>query len=315
MASLKDIKRHITAVRQTQKLTKAMNMVAAAKLRATQGRTERLKDYANEFDRLLGEIGRRSGAALADFLKPHADSKKALVVVFSSDRGLCGSFNSNVFSVTDRLVLDARSRGLECSLYLVGRKARDYYSRRRVSRRGYFDGNLADVSFQTAKAIADEIVAAYTGEDPVREIHLVYTRFETLNRHPACAAAFLPLSGPEAGLPAETGPGGPGAGSLPAPKAEADAGPSVASIDYLMEPPAGELLKELVGRALNIKIFRAFLESVTSENAARMQAMDNATTSCKEIIESLTMAYNKARQTAVTNELLDIVNGAEALKG
>jgi F-type H+-transporting ATPase subunit gamma len=308
MASLKDIKRHIIAVRQTQKLTKAMNMVAAAKLRATQGRTERLKDYANEFDRLLREIGRRSGSALADFLKPPADSNKALVVVFSSDRGLCGSFNANVLNTADRLVLDIRSRGLDASLYLIGRKANDYYSRRRVSIVSSHVGILSDADFQTAKRIAGDIVKAYTGEGAFREVHLVSTRFETINRHPAQSALFLPLSGEVAGgAPADAAPSGQADGGAPAVQA--------GQVDYLMEPPAEELLEGLVGRALNIKIYRAFLESVTSENAARMQAMDNATTSCKDIIESLTMAYNKARQSSVTNELLDIVNGAEALKG
>ncbi|MDR1041731.1 MAG: ATP synthase F1 subunit gamma [Deltaproteobacteria bacterium] len=304
MASLKDIKRHITAVRQTQKLTKAMNMVAAAKLRATQGRTERLKDYANEFDRLLGEIGRRSGAALADFMKPPQGSEKALVVVFSSDRGLCGSFNSNVFSVTDRLILDLRGRGLEVTLYLLGRKAHDYYSRRKVKRFHPDAAIISDADFQTARAVASEIVSAYSGADAFCEIHLVYTRFETMNRHPAVKAPFLPLAD---GAAREDG-------ASDAAPVSSD-GPSPAPVDYLMEPPAEDLLEELVGRALNIKIFRAFLESITSENAARMQAMDNASTSCKDIIESLTMAYNKARQSSVTNELLDIVNGAEALKG
>jgi F-type H+-transporting ATPase subunit gamma len=312
MASLKDIKRHITAVRQTQKLTKAMNMVAAAKLRATQGRTERLQDYAREFDRLLTEIGRRSGSALADFLKPPADSKKALVVVFSSDRGLCGSFNTNVFGVTDRLVQDIRSRGLEVSLCVIGRKARDYYERRKVNLRASHVGILASVNFHMARDIAGTIVKAYTGEDPVCEVHLVYTHFETMNRHPAKAALFLPLVA-GAVVPAP-GPGGPPVPAS-APMPEDPGEPSADHVDYLMEPPAEDLLKELVLRALNNKIFRAFLESVTSENASRMQAMDNATTSCKDIIESLTMAYNKARQSSVTSELLDIVNGAEALKG
>ncbi|MDR3154105.1 MAG: ATP synthase F1 subunit gamma [Deltaproteobacteria bacterium] len=302
MASLKDIKRHITAVRQTQKLTKAMNMVAAAKLRSTQGRTERLKDYANEFDRLLGEIGRRSGSVLADFLKPPKGSGKALIAVFSSDRGLCGSFNSGIFSVTDRLILELRGRGLDPSLYVIGRKARDYYSRRKVDIRASHLGIMSDVNFQLGRSIAQDLVSAYVDDDPVCEVHLVYTRFESLNRHPAQASFFLPLDGGKENLPAEV------SGAAPAEQ-------SSQHIDYLMEPPAEDLLKDLVGRALNIKIYRAFLESVTSENAARMQAMDNATNSCKDIIESLTMAYNKARQTAVTNELLDIVNGAEALKG
>ncbi|MDR1082108.1 MAG: ATP synthase F1 subunit gamma [Deltaproteobacteria bacterium] len=299
MASLKDIKRHITAVRQTQKLTKAMNMVAAAKLRATQGRTEKLKEYADEFDRLLVEIGRRSGTVLADFLKPPENSRKALVVVISSDRGLCGSFNSNIFSVTDKLVKELRGRGLEVSLYIVGRKAFDYYSRRKGSKYKAHVGIMTNIGFRMAKTIAGEIHEAYTGDDPFCEIHLVHTSFENINRHPAERSLFLPLA-PEEPKPAD---------------GRSAEEPSNRHIDYLMEPPPEDFLERLVKNALNNRIFRALLESVTSENAARMQAMDNASSSCKDIIESLTMAYNKARQSSVTNELLDIVNGAEALKG
>ncbi|MDR1314481.1 MAG: ATP synthase F1 subunit gamma [Deltaproteobacteria bacterium] len=305
MASLKDIKRHITAVRQTQKLTKAMNMVAAAKLRATQGRTEKLKDYADEFDRLLEEIGRRSGTALADFLKPPEDSNKALVAVISSDRGLCGSFNANLFSVTDKLVKELRGRGLEVSLYIVGRKAFDYYSRRKGDKYKAHVGLMGDINFRKAKTIAGEIHEAYSGPDAFSEVHLVYTRFENINRHPAQSSLFLPLAREEEAGPQE----GPGA------KPQEPSVPSSEAIDYLMEPPPEDFLERLVMNALNNRIFRALLESVTSENAARMQAMDNASSSCKDIIESLTMAYNKARQSSVTNELLDIVNGAEALKG
>ncbi|MDR1035805.1 MAG: ATP synthase F1 subunit gamma [Deltaproteobacteria bacterium] len=302
MASLKDIKRHITAVRQTQKLTKAMNMVAAAKLRATQGRTEKLKEYADEFDRLLAEIGRRSGTVLADFLKPPENSKKAMVVVISSDRGLCGSFNSNVFSVADKLVKQLRERGLEVSVFMVGRKAFDYYSRRKGSRYKAHVGVMNNVDFKMAKTISSEIREAYMDKkDPFCEIHIVHTSFENINRHPARASLFLPLAPEEA--------------STEVASVSTDVAPASEHIDYLMEPPPEDFLERLVKNALNNRIFRALLESVTSENAARMQAMDNASSSCKDIIESLTMAYNKARQSSVTNELLDIVNGAEALKG
>jgi F-type H+-transporting ATPase subunit gamma len=313
MASLKDIKRHIKAVRQTQKLTKAMNMVAAARLRATQNRTERFRWYAEEHARLSEEIARRTSSALPPaLLSPPHRAGKALLVVFSSERGLCGSFNSNIFQKTDRKILDLRAQGLEPVLYLLGRKARDYYQRRKVGVKSAMVGVMGGFDYILAQKISEELTALFESGE-YREIALVYTRFESLTRHLTSVSPYLPLGLEEGGSQDSKD-----SKASKAPKASKEAkGAELSSLEqaeYLIEPQAGLLLKRLIPRSLAIKVFRALLETVTSENAARMQAMDNASRSCKDIIESLTMSYNKARQASVTSELLDIVNGAEALK-
>ncbi|MDR1308363.1 MAG: ATP synthase F1 subunit gamma [Deltaproteobacteria bacterium] len=290
MASLKDIKRHISAVKQTQKLTKAMNMVAAAKLRAIQNRTELFRYYADEHERLINEIGCRCKEISHPLLNSNPDSAKALILVFTSDRGLCGSFNSNIFQRLDAKIVDLREEGLKPELYVVGRKGSDYYRRRRVFLYEAKVGELGTFDYEQALEITNEIIDLF-GQREYREVWLCHTCFETLTRHVVGVEQFLPL-----------------VSEGPREKTSND-------IDYLIEPEPSELLSRLIPRSLTIMVYRAFLESVTSENAARMQAMDNASKSCKDIIVSLTMAYNKARQAAVTNELLDIVNGAEALKG
>jgi F-type H+-transporting ATPase subunit gamma len=298
MASLKDIKRHIVAVKQTQKLTKAMNMVAAAKLRATQNRTERFRGYADEHARLIGEVARRAPAAAGPMLTEGRGPGKVLILAVSSDRGLCGSFNANIFNRLDAFIVSLREQGLEPDLYLVGRKARDYYARRRVGVFASQVGWTGEFSYDLAQLIAGKLIKAF--QDVLyREVWLIYTSFETLNRHVVTLRRFLPLTSDE--LQA----GRPGSSSAGLPQGS----------DYLIEPAPAELLGRLIPRSLTILVYRALLESFTSENAARMQAMDNASKSCKDIITNLTMAFNKARQAAVTNELLDIVNGAEALKG
>jgi F-type H+-transporting ATPase subunit gamma len=307
MASLKDIKRHITAVRQTQKLTKAMNMVAAAKLRSTQGTAERFHNYADEHARLLTEIGKRSRTQVSSVIKPAENAEKVLLVVFTSDRGLCGSYNSNIFLHTDRTILDIKKSGAEPVLYVLGKKGREYYTRRKLEVK-YPEKNAPAMSFREANTLARLFTDMYVSPPGYKEVRIVYTKFENVNRRPVTTIPFLPLI--PRGAEDEKGPAAESASGEDSSKViDSD------SLDFSMEPDAEELLKLLIPQSLTIKIYRSYLESQTSENAARMQAMDNATKSCKDIIENLTLSYNKARQASVTNELLDIVNGAEALKG
>ncbi|MDR2455008.1 MAG: ATP synthase F1 subunit gamma [Deltaproteobacteria bacterium] len=298
MASLKDIKRHIVAVKQTQKLTKAMNMVAAAKLRAVQGRTERFRYYADEHARLMEEVGRRAAEAVPSLALP-SGGQKAMVVVLTSDRGLCGSFNANIFNHMIDSLQELRGRGLKPQLYVFGRKGVDYYNRYRSTPVYHAEaGTTSLFDFEQAIELTRELIDLYKSGD-YAEVAVCYTAFKSLTRHVVTFEPLLPLS-PEAH--GKTGKEGPVV-------------PLSALQDYIIEPKPAELVNRLVPRSLAILLYRAMLESITSENAARMQAMDNASNSCKDIITSLTMAYNKARQAAVTNELLDIVNGAEALKG
>jgi F-type H+-transporting ATPase subunit gamma len=298
MASLKDIKRHIVAVKQTQKLTKAMNMVAAAKLRAVQGRTERFRRYAEEHGRLMDVVGRRAAEAAPQLALPRPGDK-ALILLLTSDRGLCGSFNSNIFGFMLDKLEELRERGLSPELHVIGRKGVDYYGRYRTVRiRDSLVGATSLFDFDQAAELTRDLIEVWK-DGGYSEIGLCYTSFKSLTRHVVVYDELLPLAPRRPEVPSE-GRGLAASGGLQ---------------DFIIEPAPAELIDRLVPRSLTIMIYRAMLESVTSENAARMQAMDNASKSCKDIISSLTMAYNKARQAAVTNELLDIVNGAEALKG
>ncbi|MDR1658181.1 MAG: ATP synthase F1 subunit gamma [Deltaproteobacteria bacterium] len=297
MASLKDIKRHIVAVKQTQKLTKAMNMVAAAKLRANQNRTERFRFYAEEHARLVTEIGHRAPDIDSPLLSELPAAPKSLIVAFTSDRGLCGSYNTNVISQVYKAIESQQGEGLQPELYVLGRKGFDYFNRfRTVNILFSRVGETGLVDYEMAREITGYLIDLYKSGQH-REINLCYTAFKTLTRHVVTFDRLLPLVEDEHH------------------KSQKSIIPHSSEQVYLIEPKPSDLLNRLIPRSLTIKVYRALLESVTSENAARMQAMDNASKSCKDIISSLTMAYNKARQAAVTNELLDIVNGAEALKG
>ena len=296
MASLKDIKRQIGAVKQTQKLTKAMNMVAAAKLRATQGRTESFRAYAEAHHRLMGEIGRLSTGVDHPLLKTNEQSKRVEILAFSSDRGLCGSFNTNIFSLLDKKIVSLREAGHEVSLFLVGRKLKEYYQRRNVETSHAMVNVMGNFDYLLAQEIAETLTREYL-EGTYKEVWLLTTRFHGVGKQEPTITPFLPLvhevnnmeMGDDTHMHVGKGYG------------------------YIVEPDAATLFGRLIPRSLAIMIFQAMLESVTSENAARMAAMDNASKNCKEITENLTLVYNKLRQAAVTNELLDIVNGSEAL--
>ncbi|KXS56097.1 MAG: hypothetical protein AMR96_04585 [Candidatus Adiutrix intracellularis] len=288
MASLKDIKRQIQAISQTRKLTKAMNMVAAAKLRAIQGRTETLRAYADEHHRLVNAIGNQSQGFDHPLLHFNNEANKIEIVAISSDRGLCGSFNTNLCHMLDKKIVALRKAGHGVSLFLIGRKFKDYYSRRQVEISHALTGVLANFDYLLAQEIAETLTNKFL-EGYLREIWILTTRFQGVSRQEPTLIPFLPLVHNEVNNTPKNAYG------------------------YLVEPDPTTLFSRLIPRSLAIMIFQALLESVTSENAARMQAMDNASKNCKEITQSLTTVYNKLRQATVTNELLDIVNGSEAL--
>jgi F-type H+-transporting ATPase subunit gamma len=288
MASLKDIKRQIRAVSQTRKLTKAMNMVAAAKLRAIQSRTETLRAYADEHHRLVNAIGNQSQGLDHPLLHLNNEADKIEIVAVSSDRGLCGSFNANLCHLLDKKIVNLRKAGHGVSLFLIGRKLKDYYSRRQVEISHALTGVLANFDYLLAQEIAETLTRKFL-EGSLREIWILTTRFQGMSRQEPTLIPFLPLVH------------------------NAVQNKPKNAYGYLVEPDPATLFGRLIPRSLAIMIFQALLESVTSENAARMQAMDNASKNCKEITQSLTTVYNKLRQAAVTNELLDIVNGSEAL--
>jgi len=290
MAALKDIERKIGAVRKTQQITRAMNMVAAAKLRTSQIRMENFRPYAAKFGEVMSNLASRTQPDIHPFLVQVEDVANIELVSFSSDRGLCGSFNTNIINGTQRVIAQRGEQDIEVSLTLVGRKLRDFFRRRPVNIRALYPDVMNAYDYTNASVIAQDVSNTFlTGE--VDEVWIFYTRFESMAKQTPTLVKLLPISPAEEGDEAEDAAG-----------------------EYLCEPSAEAIMIDLLPKSFTIQIYNAMLETSTSENAARMMAMDNATSNCADMIEDLTMAKNKARQSAITMELIDIVGGVEALK-
>jgi F-type H+-transporting ATPase subunit gamma len=290
MATLRDIKRRIRAVQNTRQITKAMKMVAAAKLRKAQSRMLELRPYADKMNAVIASLAmgtEREAHPLLNF-RPRESVE---VLVLTSDRGLCSAFNTNILRAASRLLDDLRGQGFEkVSVSLVGKKARDYYRRRNVEPRRAWTGFSGKLSYSSAQEVANDVIESYLNET-VDEVHLVYNEFKNVVQQKVVTVKLLPMTPPEA---AEEG---------------------AEHVDFIYEPSERALLERLLPKNVEIQVFRALLESQASEEAARMTAMENATKSANEMIENLTLQYNKARQATITKELMDIVGGVEALKG
>ncbi|MFH1139434.1 MAG: ATP synthase F1 subunit gamma [Pseudomonadota bacterium] len=290
MATLKDIKRKIGAVKKTQQITRAMNMVAAARLRGAQTRTENFRPYAAKFAEVMSSLASRIEPDIHPFLVQPETVGKVEVLAFSSDRGLCGSFNMNTINAVEKLERKKTGENIEVTLTLVGRKLRDYFRRRPVTIRKAYTDAMSSFDYSVAAQIAKDAMNIFL-DGEVQEVWMYYTRFVSVATQTPTLVKLLPFS------PAES------------------AGEAVsAAAEYLCEPSEDSIMLDLLPKSVTIQVYNAMLETSTSEHAARMRAMDNATKNCKELITNLTLAYNKARQAAVTAELLDIVGGAEALK-
>jgi F-type H+-transporting ATPase subunit gamma len=292
MATLRDIRRRIKAVKNTRQITKAMKMVAAAKLRRAQGRMLELRPYADKMYEVISSLGKMGDTELHPLLAKRP-RKTIELVVLTSDRGLCGAFNTNVMKTAVAFVADMKSQGFEVSISAVGRKAVDYYRRRDVPLRNKWSGISGKIDFTNAKKIAADLTENYINET-FDEVYLLYSEFKSVIQQKPIVKRLLPLSGEEA----EEG-------------AAQAAGPVA---DIIFEPSPAEIYERLVPKAIEIEIFRALLESQTSEEAARMTAMENASKNANEMIQRLTLVANKVRQATITRELMDIVGGVEALK-
>jgi F-type H+-transporting ATPase subunit gamma len=289
MATLRDIKRRIKAVQSTSKITKAMKMVAAAKFRRAQQRMFEMRPYADRMNTILSSL---AGGAAGEshpllVVRPR---KNIEVLVLTSDRGLCGAFNTNILKAAAKYMKELQNDDFTVSVSAVGRKARDYYKRRNVDLRKVWTGISGKISYANAQEIAAEIIENYTNET-VDEVVLIYNEFKSAIAQKVVITKLLPMApiqGTEEALPV---------------------------FNYVFEPSRGEIFSQLLPKNVEIQIFRALLESQASEEAARMAAMENATKAANEMIDSLTLQYNKARQASITKELMDIVGGVEALKG
>lgn len=290
MAALRDIKNKISAVKKTRQITRAMNMVAAAKLRGVQEKAERFKPYAGKFADVLRSVSAGVDPEIHPLLAQPESVETVALILLTADRGLCGSFNMNLITKAERFIKEQTQAGRRVLLYTVGRKGRDYFRRRKVEIAKDLSGVMNVVDFDLAVQVARLGLNAFLGGQ-AQEVHLIYSRFASMASFVPTAEKMLPIS-PEAAAEGEAG----------------------GASEYLIEPSAEEILVDLLPRYINVRVYNALLQTATSEQAARMAAMDNATKNCKEMINNLTLLYNKARQSAITAELMDIVGGAEALK-
>jgi F-type H+-transporting ATPase subunit gamma len=288
MATLRDIKRRIKAVQNTRQITKAMKMVAAAKLRRAQQSMMDLRPYSDKMNAVIASLARSADREMHPLLAMRP-VRNVEVLVLTSDRGLCGAFNTNVMKAAEKLFAELRGNGAEAvNISSIGRKARDYYKRRNVELLSTWTGLSGKAGYSDAQEVAGELIKRYVAEES-DEVHLIYNRFKNVAQQEMSVVKLLPVTEAveeEAGQP-----------------------------DIIYEPSEEALLEALLPKHVEIQVYRASLESQASEEAARMTAMENATKSCNEMIDSLTLKYNKARQASITAELMDIVGGVEALKG
>jgi F-type H+-transporting ATPase subunit gamma len=291
MASLRDVQNQITGVKKTKQITKAMNMVASAKLRNAQERIERFRPYANKFYEMLGDLAAGADESVHPLLEVRDEVKTVGIMVATSDRGLCGAFNINIINTAKRLANEKAAEGKAVKVWCIGKKARDAFRKLDFEIVRAEADAMTSFDFTLAASVGNELIAGYINGD-LDEVHVVFGEFLSMAKQPPVDLMVLPMAAQEEGE-----------------------GESGSSGDYLYEPSVEGLLAELLPRFIKVQVYRGLLDTSASEHAARMAAMDNATKACDELSDTLTLLYNKTRQAAITGDLMDIVGGVEALKG
>ncbi|MBH1989526.1 MAG: ATP synthase F1 subunit gamma [Myxococcaceae bacterium] len=288
MASLRDIRKRIKSVKSSEKITKAMKMVAAAKLRRAQDEVRKSKTYARRMDEVVGRIAKRlelQGQAAHPLLEIHESLKRVEILVLTSERGLCGAFNSNIIRRSQRFLAEKAHEHDEIRVSTLGQKGFEALKREGVKIRKNYTDILNRPSYLKASEIAEELASSYL-KDHVDSVYIIYNEFKSAISQQVILKQILPIVS---------------AKSVEDP------------VDYLYEPSQTELLEHLLPKHLTTQLYQACLESVASEHGARMTAMENATRNAKDVISTLTLQYNRARQTSITKELMEIIGGAEAL--
>lgn len=288
MPSLKQIKRRITSIKSTQQITRAMKMVAAAKLRRAQDNIIKARPYSHKLREVIRDLSGRIDRSLHPLLAVREPEEIGVIVV-SADRGFCGSFNTNIIKAAVREVENLQEIDPTIQMVTIGRKASDYFKKRDYTVLQAHNNLFQDLHFSVAASIGEQIIDFYTGEKLDR-IYVVYNEFKSAIQQNIIVEQLLPIIPDEA--ESETASG----------------------IEDLYEPDALAVLSGVLPLYINNQMWRIFLESNAAEHGARMTAMENATKNAGELIDSLTLQYNKARQAAITKELLDIVSGAEGMK-
>lgn len=292
MATLRDIRKKIKAIQSTKKITKAMKMVAAAKLRKVQDRMLNFRPYATSMQTVISTLARVAEREIHPILAVRP-RKTVEVLVMTSDRGLCGAFNTNILRSATQYIDSLKREGFELSFSAVGRKARDYFRRRSLTTRKSWVGLSGRITYANAQEIAADIIENYTNET-IDEVVLIYNEFKSLATQKLSILKLLPIVELEEG--------------------SAAAEQAALYGDVLYEPSAEVLYNMLLPKYVEIQVYRALLESSAAEEAARMSAMENASKNCDDLITKTTLIANKLRQAAITKDLMDIVGGVEALK-
>jgi F-type H+-transporting ATPase subunit gamma len=289
MASLKDIKKRIGSVKNTQQITKAMKMVSAAKLRKAQQAVLATRPYADKMNGIIANLMSQVKEVSHPLLQERP-RERALILLMTGDRGLCGGFNANISKEIEQFVRTNPEEFKQIDIAIIGRKGNDYLKRRPgMNIIKVYENLTSDVNYQTAALLAEELASAYI-EEKYDVIYLYYNTFKSVMTHIITRVQLLPVVMPEG----EEG--------------------QYAGADYIFEPSPAEVLRQLLAKNVEVQIFRAMLESRASEQGARMTSMDSATKNATEMIGKLTLMYNRARQAAITTELTEIISGAEAIK-
>jgi F-type H+-transporting ATPase subunit gamma len=290
MATLRDIKRRIVGVKNTQKITRAMKMISAAKLRRAQSKIINARPYANKISEMLSNLATEEDMATNPFFIER-EKKNVAVVVVTADRGLCGAFNNNIIKEAVRYIdEEVNAEGLNAFVYCVGKKNADYFSRRDYNVIGKDVGLFSSLDYSSALKITDNLVSEFSNET-YDKVVIIYNEFISMIRQNIQVQQFLPI-----------------------PVLSSTEEKQVQQPNYIFEPDSGSIFNFLIPKHLKAQVWRSLLESNAAELGARMTAMDNATTNAQEMIRSLNLTYNKERQAAITKEILEIVSGANALK-
>lgn len=288
MATLRDIKNRIVGVKSTQKITRAMKMIATAKLRGAQQRIVGARPYANKIGEMLSRLAADDSLQTNPFFTAR-DVKKVCVVVITADRGLCGAFNTNIIREATSYINEELKNENAVSVFTLGKKATEYFSKRNYNIEGKIVGLFGSLEYQSTLQLYNDLIPKYLNGE-IDKIVLVYNEFVSMIQQKIVKAQLLPV--PFISEDKEV----------------------KGSTNYIFEPDQLSIFESLILKHLKVQLWRALLESNAAELSARMTAMDNSTTNAQELIRSLNLKYNKERQAAITKEILEIVSGANALK-
>ena len=291
MASLLDMRRRIKSVKNTQQITKAMKMVAAAKLKRAQDRVTASRPFAHKMSDVLGGLSAKVAGEISHPLLDERGDEKYLIVLVSADKGLAGAFNANVIKATQAFLKENADKTSE--MIPVGRKGRDFFKRRHVKFAEEYVGltGSGQVVHADAVAIANKVIAAFTEDTTIDKVFIVFTEFKTVLSQKPVIQQILPIPRTATQETADTG----------------------AQAEYIYEQPAASIFAKLLPKQIEIQIYKGMLESVASEQGSRMTAMDSASKNAGELIDTLTLNMNRIRQAAITKEIIEVVSGAAAL--